>query len=195
MDFRPLTLYFEPRTLNSSIRSATADDAPGIARVHVDTWRTAYRGIVPDGFLDNLSYQGRESRWHDILSGSETDNSFVYVAANEAGEIVGFASGGPAEEKEEQFQGELRAIYVLEETQGQGIGKRLVQAVAQRLASMGMTSMLLYVFKDNHQARRFYESLGGVKVYEQRFDLAGVTMEAVGYGWPDITALIGESEK
>jgi hypothetical protein len=49
------------------IRRATLEDAAAIARVRVDTWRTAYRGIVPDEFLDNMSYEGNESRWAEML--------------------------------------------------------------------------------------------------------------------------------
>jgi hypothetical protein len=41
------------------IREAAPADAPGIARVHVDTWRTTYQGIVPDQFLARLSYEAR----------------------------------------------------------------------------------------------------------------------------------------
>ena len=41
------------------IRTATADDASGMARVHVDTWRTAYRDILPASVLSALSYEAR----------------------------------------------------------------------------------------------------------------------------------------
>lgn len=48
------------------IRRVTDKDFPGIARVHVDTWRTTYKGIVPDRFLDGMSYATIEARWRRI---------------------------------------------------------------------------------------------------------------------------------
>ena len=76
------------------IREASPSDAAAIARVHVDSWRTTYAGIVPADYLANLSYTRREQFWCDILS-TPTPRA-VYVAAQDTGEIVGFASGAPS---------------------------------------------------------------------------------------------------
>jgi len=175
------------------VRPAIHTDAPGIARVHVDTWRAAYRGIVPDDYLDSLYYDRRAAFWEREISAPFTP-TFVYVAEDEdTGRIVGFVGGGPPQSDQPGYDGELYAIYVLQEAQGKGIGRKLVQACAQTLKERGITSMLLWVLKDNSPSRAFYESLGGQLLKEQQFELGGATLTEVGYGWPDLTILYGDN--
>src|SRR5688572_11272938 len=76
------------------IREAALADAAGIAVVHIDSWRTTYRGIVPQAYLDSLDYDERTVRWNQILSESAATHA-VYVAEDRQVGIVGFASGGP----------------------------------------------------------------------------------------------------
>jgi GNAT superfamily N-acetyltransferase len=168
------------------IRKAILADAEGIARVKVDTWRTTYRGIVPDETLAKLSYDEQRARWERQLRA--TDGRFTYVLQDENGKVVGFASGGPVRTDDPGYAGELYAIYVLDAHQGTGWGRQLVAQVAGRLAQMGMTSMLLWTFRDN-PARGFYERLGGRYLREQPLDIDGVPIMEVAYGWPDTAPL------
>jgi hypothetical protein len=94
-----------------TVREAVPADACAIARVHVDSWRTTYRGIVPDSVLSQLSYEEREPMWQGILDAAE-GQAFVYVAVDESGQIVGFASGGPERSGDPDYKGELYAIYI-----------------------------------------------------------------------------------
>ena len=93
-----------------TIRKATHDDVPAIARVHVDTWRTAYQGIVPDEHLANLSYGRRANGWYQILNGAPKEGNFTYVAETKPNEIVGFANGGWERTGDPLYKGELTAI-------------------------------------------------------------------------------------
>ena len=120
-----------------SVRAATVADAPAIAGIHVETWRTAYRGLVPGNFLASLSTEARERFWTRTL-GAEGGAEFVFVAADDAGWVVGFASGGPARSGDPDYRGELYTLYVLREHQGRGHGRRLLAAVAERLAEAGI---------------------------------------------------------
>ncbi|MDQ6831916.1 MAG: GNAT family N-acetyltransferase, partial [Chloroflexota bacterium] len=124
------------------IREAAAADAPAIARVHVESWRTTYRGIVSDEVLANLSVERRERSWVERL-GKPGGPEFVYVAVNDTEAVIGFASGGPEREGDSVYTGELYAIYLLAGQQGKGIGRRLLRAVAERLAAMGHDAMLV----------------------------------------------------
>ena len=171
-----------------TIRAARVEDAPGIAKVHVDSWRTSYAGIVPDAFLENLSYQRRTNLWDDILRDAER-KQFVYVAENEGQEIVGFVAGGRDREHNPPYEAELYTIYILQEYQGQGIGRRLVRVFAEQLLRAGMRSMLLWVFAQN-PSRRFYESLGGRYIKSSQFEIGGATLEEVAYGWEDVSVLV-----
>jgi ribosomal protein S18 acetylase RimI-like enzyme len=169
------------------IRGAGPADVPGIARVHVDTWRTTYAGTVPADYLERLSYGERERLWARVFEEPET--TFVYVAEDDSGQIAGFASGGRNTGDDPAYEGSLHAIYVLKEYEGRGLGRVLLLAVANRLARMCIPSMTLWVFAENGRARRFYEAMGGQLGTEQEFEIAGATLKDVSYGWPDVTSL------
>ena len=172
------------------IREAVPEDAGPMAKVHIDTWRTAYAGIVPSEHLAGLSYERREAVWVQILTRDQPAQC-NFVAETVGGEIVGFAGGGPEREGDSTHRGELYAIYLLREHQRGGIGRRLACAVARGLLCAGFDSMLLWVLEENHTARRFYESLGGVKVGRKAIEIGGTDLVEVSYGWSDITGLAG----
>ena len=114
------------------IREAVQADAGAMARVHIDMWRTAYAGIVPAEHLAGLSYERREAVWVQILTRDQPAQC-NFVAETVGGEIVGFAGGGPEREGDSTYKGELYAIYLLQEHQRRGIGRRLARAVARGL--------------------------------------------------------------
>lgn len=167
-----------------NIREAVCNDAGGIAQVQVDSWRSSYRGIVPAGYLAQLSYEQREKHWVGIL-GDAGSPIFAYVAENAVGQIVGFAAGGPERTGQSIYKGELYSIYLLEEYQKLGVGQQLFTCIKRRLyKSFG--SMLLWVLTENVQARKFYEKMGGELVQTQKFEIGGAILEETGYGWTRI---------
>jgi ribosomal protein S18 acetylase RimI-like enzyme len=159
-----------------TVRAAVRGDVRAIARVHVATWRTAYRGILPDDFLASLSETSYEERWTRIIGDGTT---LVYVA-EENDEIVGFASAGLERSGK---GGELYAIYVLKEVQGRGHGRALVRAVVEGLRGMDLAGMIVWVLRDNQPALHFYERLGGVYVKAQQIAIGSTSLEEVSYGW------------
>jgi ribosomal protein S18 acetylase RimI-like enzyme len=172
-----IALYFE--SVVSVVRPAEIEDAAAIARVHVASWRTTYRGILPDDFLESLSEERYEERWRRSLLDEGTR---VYVA-EDGREVVGFASGGRERAGEHSFAGELYAIYVLEEAQGRGHGRGLVRAVSAGLRELDLADMIVWVLRDNTRARRFYERLGGIFIRSQPVTIGTAVLEEVSYGW------------
>ena len=172
------------------IRQATPGDASAIARVHVDSWRSSYADVVPQEILSGLSYDERKALWDGILNSSRADRH-CYVADAPTVGVVGFAHGGAVSKNNPAFDGEIYAIYLLEEYQRMGLGRRLFISVAERLLEDGMSSFLLWVFEENHSARRFYESLGGELADRMEVDIGGVDLVEVAYGWKDIGRLAG----
>ena len=168
------------------VRGAELTDAAAIAGVHVATWRSAYRGLLPDEFLGSLAEAGYGARWRRNLA---EGSSRVYVAEEE-GQVVGFASGGRERAGESGFEGELYAIYVLDDAQRHGHGHRLVHAVAQGLHEMGLTDMIVWVLRDNPTARKFYERLGGVYVRAQPITIGTTVLQEVSYGWNSLEPLL-----
>ncbi len=154
----------------------------------MDTWRKAYKGIVPDDYLDGLSYEESGRLWQDVITAGD---GCVFVAEDESG-VIGFASGSPRERFSrdlKEYEGELKTVYVLPSYQGTGAGRHLVGAVARYFMERGMRSMLLWVFTENRPAQRFYESLGGVLIAEDGFELGGAWLSEVAYGWEELDVL------
>ena len=177
----------------SQIRKATPDDAQGIAKVHVDSWRETYPGLMPEEILNGLSYRQRELYWRRTLR--ETgEEEFAYLVEDDAGEVMGFVSGGPEREGGLAFKGEIYAIYLLKEHQRQGWGKRLFRAATDHLVRSGMKSMLLWVHRDN-ETRGFYEAMGGTLVDEKSIDFGESELILVAYGWLDLSQLTHWSEE
>ena len=175
------------------IREATLDDVPGIARVHVDTWRTAYPGIVPAEHLAGLSYERSEARWreHAFREGSP---NLVFVT-EDAGHIVASASGGPERDGLPGYDGELYGLYVLAAYQRQGVGRALMLTVARRLVADGFKAMIIWVLKDNLKAQAFYEAMGGVPVSEKTITIGGAELIEVAYGWRELTHWLSRQEQ
>jgi ribosomal protein S18 acetylase RimI-like enzyme len=161
------------------VRRAKVDDAPAIAAVHVASWRTSYKGLLPDGYLAAMSEPTYEEQWRGFI---DRGTSLIYVAEEDDG-IVGFVSGGHERAGEDEFGGELYAIYVLEAAQGHGHGRELVRAMVGGLREMGFADMVVWVLRDNAPGRRFYERLGGVYVREQSITIASTSLKEVAYGW------------
>ena len=128
------------------MRRATVQDAVAIAYIHVDTWRTTYKGIIADEFLSNLSYERRQQMWEDAIK-DQKNPTRVFVA-EEDGQTIGFAACGPARD-EKEFAGELYAIYVTQSSQEKGVGRMLAGSAASDLKSRGLNSMLVWVLAEN----------------------------------------------
>ncbi|WP_107841722.1 GNAT family N-acetyltransferase [Metasolibacillus meyeri] len=160
------------------VRQAKLEDAKGIATVHVDSWRSTYQGIVAQSYLDSLSYSAREELWHTAIP-----YGHVFVAENEQGKIVGFVTASKERSGNyPDYQGELTAIYILAEYQGQGIGKALMQHTVRYLQMQGFESMLVLVLEDN-PATAFYKAIGGEKIDVVEIEIGGERLQEAVYGW------------
>ena len=171
------------------IRGAHPVDAAPVARVHVDSWRSTYVGIVPSEYLDSLASGNSGSWWKQVLT-TERPSLSNFEAETAAGDIVGLAAGEPERTGNTTYRGELYRVCLLDEYQHKGLGRRLVSAVAERLLVDGFNSMLAWVLKDNRSACRFYESLGGERIGRRTRAIGGVDLVQVFYGWTDIADLV-----
>ena len=174
-----------------TIRKAVVVDAPEIAQVGITSWNETYRGIVPDSHLDRMDLAERTQWTEGYLKDPKV--AFYTVVAEQDGEIVGYAAGGPNRSSDESYQGELYTLYLLQQAQKQGIGRQLVQAVAVELAAQGYGNMCVGVLRDN-PARGFYERLGAIYLRQGVFIVDGVEITEMAYGWPDLRVLLPEHE-
>jgi ribosomal protein S18 acetylase RimI-like enzyme len=141
-----------------NLRRAFPNDAPAIGGVHVDSWRSAYRGLVPDDRLARLDSGYMAERFTEtIVSGSEG----IYVA-EESDSTVGFMALGRCRDADvdQNTTGEMIALYLLPEYWRKGIGRAMCREGEEILRSQGYSRVALWVFEGNTQGRRFYEALG-----------------------------------
>ena len=149
-------------TMNPMVRRALPSDAASIAGIHIRSWQAAYRGQIPDTYLDqlDLQFERRTEFWRNAISNPLTNRHEVWVAGDSP--VDGFMAIGPARDMD-AFTSELYAIYVSPDRWGQGLGKALVTCATERLTALGYSTAILWVLESNSRARRFYE-LSGWKV-------------------------------
>lgn len=141
------------------VRAATSEDARAIAEVHVASWRAAYRGLLPDGYLDRLSVDEREAQRREHLD--DPAGEWGTLVVEEDGRVVGFVTFGPSRDEDAPpGTGEVPAIYLDPAVVGTGIGRDLFAQATTGLRHAGYGRATLWVLEANERARRFYEKAG-----------------------------------
>ena len=166
------------------IRPSQTHDVPAMSQVYVQTWQATYLGVVPYGYLYAMSAPELEQ---GFMNEKQSRQAISYVAEN-AGEVIGFISGGYERQRDAVYNGEIYALYVLKNYQRQGVGTKLISALAAQFNHFGIYSMLVWVLVHNPY-RRFYEKLNGMYLRNHRMPFAGEVIDVAAYGWLD-TSLI-----
>lgn len=136
------------------VRPADLADAPGLARVHVESWRETYRGLFPDDVLDDPGFIDRRERFWRAALAEERDGTWAAAAVLD-GQIVGVALSGPAEDDDVDCERQLYVLYTRASVHGQGAGAALLAAVLDPDASA-----VLWVADPNPRAQAFYRKHG-----------------------------------
>jgi ribosomal protein S18 acetylase RimI-like enzyme len=162
------------------VRPARLGDATAIGMAHVRAWQAAYRGVMPDEYLDALNTEDRAAMWRDRIA--RVDLPPLLVAEVE-GAVVGFAvSGRERPSPDARDAGELYAMNLDPEHWGKGIGRSLLRHAMEAMRSAGHTQAILWVAPQNVRARSLYESGGwradGAVAEEE---LLGVTVTEMRY--------------
>jgi GNAT superfamily N-acetyltransferase len=161
------------------LRAAESADAMPVARVHVRSWQSAYRGLLPGEYLDQLRPEDRAARYDFETRDPMKPQTIVAI---EEGEIRGFATTAPSRDADLAGYGELFALYVDPDYWGRGIGVALVSAARDRLAALGFENALLWVLMGNVRADRFYRNDQWAPDGLERTDTVwGLTVKEVRY--------------
>lgn len=167
-----------------TVRDALEDDATALAEVKRRSWQAAYRGLLPDDYLDDLPLHPPPDAWREAVRAGRPP-----LVAERDGRIVGVAAVGAAPDDDlPEGTGALFLIYAEEEVWGTGVGHALHEAAVARLREAGHELAVLWVLAGNNRAARFYErhgweADGTVKVD----DIGGLQEEIVRYR-RDLTA-------
>ena len=140
--------------------------------------------------MARLSVGRRELGWTNVIRREPRD---VHVAVNGRGDVVGFGSCGSAR-GDPDFTGEIFTLYVAPDWQNQGIGRRLLLAMFDRLVAQGHGSAIIWVLREN-PSRFFYQRLGGKEVRHKLIPFNNEKLPALGYGWRDLPGYIAASAK
>ncbi len=172
-------------------RPATRADVEIVAALHTESWRQAYRGILPDAYLDGPIVHERASLWQARFSSSNAHRHLVLLA--ESGEtLAGFAC--VLLDEEPRWGACLDNLHVLPNWRGVGLGRQLFGRAAQWVLAMEPDwGMHLWVFEANSGARRLYNALGG-KVVERhpKRIMEGIEIPSLRYVWTDLRALLNK---
>jgi ribosomal protein S18 acetylase RimI-like enzyme len=165
-----------------AIRLARYEDVKALGALHVQTWRETYRDLMPEEFLDGLSPEAHSVKWRKWLCDPKC--LVRTVVAEEGSTLMGFSILGPPRHSVPTATGEIRAIYVLKDAQGKGIGRRLLSEAAKELHDLGFECAALWVAAENAQALSFYEKMGGVLSDRRTVAFPGFEIEEVEYRLP-----------
>ena len=172
-----------------TLREATKLDSAAIAHLHAESWRSAYRGILSDDYLDQRANTERAALWQSRFS-EIASKPFFAVLAETGAELAGFACVFPQEHP--TFGSFLDNLHVVPQSIGQGIGRQLLGGVARRLiADKVPGGLYLWVIEKNSRARKFYAKAGAVEVERVELPMPdGSRLAEMRCYWPDPARLL-----
>jgi len=166
-----------------SMTPATARDVESIARLHAQSWRSAYRGMLSDDYLDQHVEADRLEFWTARFANVAPDRRLILQALSD-GRLLGFVC--VLLDTEPEWGARLDNLHVSPESKGTGVGYVLFNAAREWIASVSPgTAMHLWCVERNHVARRFYERQGGQIVETASRPVAQeLSVPELRYWWP-----------
>ncbi|RFU49504.1 GNAT family N-acetyltransferase [Paraburkholderia sp. DHOC27] len=156
--------------MQMDIREATVGDAQNIATVHVASWQAAYQGIMPAGFLEDLSVAARTRNWQSAL----TAGKLRVLLASVDGVLAGWVAFGACRDADKDSRwSEVEALYVSPAYWRHGVGHALRVAACAQLQQAGYEHVVLWVLAANQRAIAFYERAGFVRDQASKDIVAG----------------------
>ncbi len=148
------------------------DDRFAISKVYEESWKYAYRGIVPQDYLESIP----EGQWASNIEQADRKNLVMF----EDDKMIGTSSFGKSRVEEMNGFGEIISLYFLPDYMRKGYGRLLLQAVVGELKKMGFDKVFLWVLEENRNARYFYEKCGFTQTERCLFsDIGGKELKEV----------------
>lgn len=169
-------------TVSIGIRRADTKDAAGVAAVHDDAWRQAYRGLIPGRELERMVNRRGATWWSTAIA-----NGLPLLILEFDGVVAGYTTFGRSRLGSLTHKGEIYELYLSPTHQGLGLGRRLFEAASAGLARRSLVPHLVWALEANDGACAFYERMGGKVVARgsERFGGEILPKIAFGYGEKD----------
>jgi len=168
------------------LRHATADDAAGIAQVHVDGWQKAYKDLVPEQYLGCTNSRLREEFWRGELEVESPDRTPWVALIDDR--VIGFAAGGITRDDDaDPHTGEIYQLFVAPECWSQGIRSNLIKRVSRDLAEHGFDNAIFWILA-TLQAEAALGSLAAITVEQEHLILVGPVLDQADV---DVLAMCG----
>lgn len=175
-------------------RDALDNDALAIAHLHAESWRSAYRGMLSDDYLDKRAHPERAALWQARFAEKQQKPFFAILAESDE-QLAGFACVFPNDHR--TYGSFLDNLHVSPHLVGQGIGRQLLTEVARRLGAERIGGGLyLWVIEQNTRARHFYKSAGAIEVERSVLSMPdGESMAEMRCHWSDHASLLLRANK
>ena len=161
---------------NIIIRNIKKKDIHEVVDIQINGWKTAYKGIIEDEYLDSMNKQEKiDKREKDYMK-----NGFIIAELNN--DIVGFCryiDNNSLSTEVEKADCELIAIYVKPNLKYKGIGTKLFQYVKNEFIKKEKNKMILWCLKDNEASKKFYKKMGGTIICERKIAIGNKEYQEV----------------
>lgn len=162
---------------NIKIRKAQLKDLESIAEIKVAGWQSAYQGIIDDEYLNSMSVSEQMER----LKSYSLETVFI---AEKDNEILGFCRIYDYDKsvyEDKEIDCEIREIYVKSNIKRMGIGSRLFNYTLANFKEKDKKKLYIGCLEDNHNARKFYEKMGGIPETGKDIEVGGNVYSIVSY--------------
>lgn len=142
--------------MNTVIRPAGPEDAARISGIYARSWKAAYRGIIPQEYLDTLPTDYWEPKFTEWLTDRSLRADLLFCGDAPAGAV---AYGKSRDDRYPDFA-EVVSLYVVPEQFRKGCGTSLLRGALQNLRGEGYRDCYLWVMRENERAQEFYWKMG-----------------------------------
>ena len=163
---------------NIKIRNVTENDLESVVDINIRGWKLAYKGIIDDGFLNNLNREDKlEKRKQDYKEGG-----FIVATVDE--KVVGFCRYADEYDFSSEFSDvdcEIKALYVDMDLKNQGIGKALFNYVFKEFKNKNKKNMIIWCLEDNKKAIGFYKRMGGEIIAKKDIEIGNEKYKEIAF--------------
>lgn len=164
--------------MQNDVKKATLEDVAILSEIHALSWKKAFKGIMPQDFLDDL----KEDYWVKFFENGIKNKIIEVLIVCNNNNPVGEVTYGKARDESLPDWGEIISIYVLPEYFHKGFGTKLIKSAVQNLKEQGFDNIYLWVLRENHNAQKFYKKHGFIETdQEYHFEKGGKKLVDIKY--------------